>query len=81
MKRSLAIAALLLVAVTHALLRAHLEAAVERSLFPARRQSRRALEDFSRSIVERHDGRLWAEPNPDSPGATFLLSIPNDQHQ
>jgi signal transduction histidine kinase len=31
----------------------------------------------SRSIVERHQGRLWAEPN-DGPGATFKLSIPLD---
>jgi PAS domain S-box-containing protein len=29
----------------------------------------------SRSIVERHHGRMWAEPN-DGPGATFLFSIP-----
>jgi PAS domain S-box-containing protein len=29
----------------------------------------------SRSIVERHHGRLWAEPN-DGPGATFTFSIP-----
>jgi signal transduction histidine kinase len=32
---------------------------------------------ISRSIIERHHGRLWAEPN-DGPGATFLLSIPCD---
>src|SRR5678815_4249429 len=31
---------------------------------------------ISRSIVERHQGRLWAERNEPAPGATFLLSIP-----
>jgi PAS domain S-box-containing protein len=32
----------------------------------------------SRSIVERHNGHLWAEPN-DGPGATFVFSIPLGQ--
>jgi C4-dicarboxylate-specific signal transduction histidine kinase len=30
---------------------------------------------ISRSIIERHHGRLWASPN-DGPGATFSFSIP-----
>ncbi len=30
---------------------------------------------ISRSIVESHHGRLWAEPN-DGPGVTFAFSIP-----
>jgi signal transduction histidine kinase len=29
----------------------------------------------SRSIIESHGGRLWAEPN-DGPGTTFSFSIP-----
>jgi signal transduction histidine kinase len=32
---------------------------------------------ISRSIIQRHRGRLWVEPN-DGPGATFLLSIPRN---
>jgi signal transduction histidine kinase len=32
----------------------------------------------SRSIIERHQGRLWAEPNDDGPGAAFSFSIPRD---
>jgi len=31
----------------------------------------------SRSIIERHDGRLWVEPNRDGPGAIFAFSIPS----
>jgi PAS domain S-box-containing protein len=31
----------------------------------------------SRSIIERHRGRLRAEPNQDGPGATFYFSIPS----
>jgi signal transduction histidine kinase len=30
----------------------------------------------SRSIIESHQGRLWATPN-DGPGATFSFSIPH----
>jgi PAS domain S-box-containing protein len=30
----------------------------------------------SRSIIQSHDGRLWATPNGDRPGATFAFSIP-----
>jgi hypothetical protein len=32
----------------------------------------------SRSIVERHDGRLWVEPN-EGPGATFAFLVPCGQ--
>jgi signal transduction histidine kinase len=32
----------------------------------------------SRSIIERHHGRLWAEPNEGGPGAAFSFSIPCD---
>jgi PAS domain S-box-containing protein len=31
----------------------------------------------SRSIIESHHGRLWAEPNDGRPGATFSFSIPS----
>jgi signal transduction histidine kinase len=30
----------------------------------------------SRSIIERHQGRLWAVPNDGGPGTTFSFSIP-----
>ena len=30
----------------------------------------------SRSIIERHHGHLWAEPNKDGPGTTFSFTIP-----
>lgn len=31
---------------------------------------------ISRSIIQLHDGRLWATPNDDGPGATFTFSMP-----
>lgn len=31
---------------------------------------------ISRSIIQAHDGRLWAASNADGPGATFSFSIP-----
>jgi signal transduction histidine kinase len=30
----------------------------------------------SRSIIEAHGGRLWAENNPDRSGATFNVTLP-----
>ncbi len=32
----------------------------------------------SLSIIEKHRGRLWAEPNDGAHGATFSFSIPCD---
>ena len=31
---------------------------------------------ISRSIIEAHAGRLWAQPNP-GPGATFFINLPS----
>jgi signal transduction histidine kinase len=31
---------------------------------------------ISKSIIEAHDGRIWAENNPDGQGATFTFTLP-----
>ena len=31
---------------------------------------------ISKSIIEAHGGRIWAENNPNSKGATFAFSLP-----
>jgi sulfur-carrier protein len=46
---------------------------------PLPTQLPRGQSPFSRSIIERHHGRLWAEPNDGAPGATFSFSIPLDE--
>jgi len=35
---------------------------------------------ISRSIIESHDGRLWATPN-DGPGATFHFTLPTESEE
>ena len=30
-----------------------------------------------RSIIEAHDGQIWASSNGDTPGATFSFSLPS----
>jgi len=34
---------------------------------------------ISKSIIEAHSGRIWAENNPDGKGATFSFSLPITQ--
>lgn len=31
---------------------------------------------LSKKIIEEHGGRIWAQNNPDKPGATFFISLP-----
>ncbi len=35
---------------------------------------------ISKSIIEAHGGRIWAENNPDGKGSTFRFSLPLDQN-
>jgi signal transduction histidine kinase len=34
---------------------------------------------ISKSIIEAHGGKIWAENNPDGKGATFSFSLPLDK--
>jgi signal transduction histidine kinase len=36
---------------------------------------------ISRSIIESHGGRIWAEPNSPGPGATFSFAVPRDHEE
>jgi signal transduction histidine kinase len=33
---------------------------------------------ISKSIIEKHNGKIWAENNPDRKGAIFAFSLPLD---
>ena len=34
---------------------------------------------ISKSIIEAHGGKIWAENNVNGNGATFMFSLPNDK--
>jgi signal transduction histidine kinase len=36
---------------------------------------------ISKSIIEAHGGKIWAQNNPDGKGATFTFSLPISKQQ